>query len=215
MSPAENQTPQHVSGRKRFLQLFLVFSTAVLCAVTPLRAGDAGKDQTQVRFDEIIERIASKYTVDPLLVKALIWRESRFLPRSKGAAGEIGLMQIKMAVVKDWAKAKGKEIPNEEEVFDPYLNIEIGTWHLSRALKNWEGNPDCYALALCEYNAGRTRLLRWIAHYDGSCLHTVKYSASAKYVRDITDKFIEYSLDHALLGMFALRDEPQLSGDEG
>ena len=179
-----------------------------------LQAAEKAGEEPQVRFDELIESIAAKYTVDPLLVKALIWRESRFLPRSKGAAGEIGLMQIKMAVVKDWAKAKGKEMPNEEEVFDPYLNIEIGTWHLSRALKNWEGNPDCYALAPCEYNAGRARLLRWIAHYDGSCLHTVKYSASAKYVRDITDKFIEYTLDHALLESFALRNSAGAS-DEG
>ena len=47
--------------------------------------------------DKVIIAAASIYDMDPALIKAVIWRESRFNPDARGAAGELGLMQIRDA----------------------------------------------------------------------------------------------------------------------
>lgn len=143
-------------------------------------------------YDEIISAQATKHGIDPLLVKALIWRESRFAANATGKAGEIGLMQISMGAVRDWAKANSKSVPEKEKIYDPAMNIAIGVWYLAKAHSNWTENPRQIELALCEYNAGRARLLRWIAHYDGSYDDVINSSASSSYVNAIVLKYTEY-----------------------
>lgn len=138
-----------------------------------------------VRFDNIIENACIANNVDPLLVKALILRESRFRPRATGRAGEIGLMQIKYDVAKDWSRAMGVDLPAKEDLYDPYLNITIGVWYLSRALERWQGRSTTTRLALFEYNAGRRTVVTWIAHYDGDTRAVVDRGPSAQYIRAI------------------------------
>lgn len=142
------------------------------------------------RFDEIIESVCAQYGVDALLVKALIGQESRFDPRASGAHGEIGLMQVKRSVAQDWAKAHSAAAPTAEELYDPYQNIMIGVWCLKRALDKWEKDPNVLLLALCEYNAGRSKLLLWIAHCDGDTADAVFRNSSASYVRMVRDRWI-------------------------
>src|SRR5687767_10381014 len=57
--------------------------------------------------DHHIRAAALRYGVDPTLIKAVIWRESRFDPKAHGKANEIGLMQIREAAAEEWAKAEG------------------------------------------------------------------------------------------------------------
>ena len=163
------------------LVLFAAFASAA-----PVEETDA--------YDSIIETAAKRHGLDPLLVKAVVWRESRFNPAATGKSGEIGLMQISMFAVRDWAKANSKTVPARESVYDPQTNITIGVWYLSRGFSSWNGNPYRIELALCQYNAGRRKLLNWIAHYDGSYSNVIENSASAPYVRDILDKHTEYSV---------------------
>src|SRR5689334_15337979 len=58
------------------------------------------------RYDEQILRVAQLYAIDPALVKAVVWRESRFNPRVRGRVGEIGLMQIRSLAAQEWAQAQ-------------------------------------------------------------------------------------------------------------
>ena len=53
------------------------------------------------RFDSQIRQAALKYNVSPALVKAVIWRESRFKPKARGSVGEVGLMQIRELTAQD------------------------------------------------------------------------------------------------------------------
>ena len=57
------------------------------------------------RYDSLIEQAARRYQVSPSLIKAVIWRESRFQPDMRGNAGERGLMQITESAAKDWSVA--------------------------------------------------------------------------------------------------------------
>ena len=112
-------------------------------------------------YDETIAVAAERHGVDPLLVKAVIWQESRFSPDKLGGHGERGLMQVTEPAAQDWVKAESIETFVPEDLLDPKTNIEVGTWYLGRALRHWSGQEDPLPFALGEYNAGRSRVQRW------------------------------------------------------
>ncbi|MEX1044640.1 MAG: lytic transglycosylase domain-containing protein [Chthoniobacterales bacterium] len=112
-------------------------------------------------YDDEIATVAARHGVDPLLVKAVIWQESRFHPDKLGGHGERGLMQVTEPAAQDWVKAEGIETFVPTDLLDPKTNIEVGTWYLGRALKHWSGQQEPLPFALGEYNAGRSRVNRW------------------------------------------------------
>lgn len=171
----------------------LRWSAGLLLALGVLSSLRANADESmEKRFDAVIHSTALKHGLDPLLLKALIWHESRFNPLATGKAGEIGLMQLRMIVVKDWAKNTGAPLPVEDDVYDPYLNLEIGAWYLARAMKRWQESAFSLLLALGEYNAGRSRVLGWIRKNEGDREKAIALSASAGYVRSVRGKYLEY-----------------------
>jgi soluble lytic murein transglycosylase len=112
-------------------------------------------------YDEEIASAATRHGVDPLLVKAVIWQESRFHPDKLGAHGERGLMQVPEPAAQDWVQGEGIETFVPTDLLDPKTNIEVGTWYLGRALRHWASQDDPLPFALGEYNAGRSRVNRW------------------------------------------------------
>ena len=112
-------------------------------------------------YDDAINSAARRHSVDALLVKAVIWQESRYHPEKLGGNGERGLMQVTEPAAQDWVKAEGIETFVPEDLLDPKTNIEVGTWYLGRALKHWSAQEDPLPFALGEYNAGRSRVQRW------------------------------------------------------
>src|SRR5437016_12407479 len=86
--------------------------------------------------------IAKDPHLDPMLVKAVIWRESRFDPRKYGGAGERGLMQVSEKAAKEWARQNKIANFRVDQLFDPKTNLEAGTWYLRRAFEHWETQSD-------------------------------------------------------------------------
>lgn len=173
----------------------LRWSACLLLALGVLSSLRVDADESRENcFDAVIRSAALKHGLDPLLLKALIWHESRFNPLATGKAGEIGLMQLRMIVVRDWAQSNGVPAPSEHDVYDPYLNLEIGSWYLARAMKRWQESAFSLLLALGEYNAGRTRVLGWIRKNEGDREKAITQSASAGYVRSVRGKYMEYLL---------------------
>jgi soluble lytic murein transglycosylase len=147
---------------------------------------------TTHRFDKLIELSATKYDVDPRLVWAVIWQESRFNPRSVGTKNEVGLMQIMEIAGREWADAAGRPHFRREDLFDPATNIEAGTWYLARAIERWSACDDPIPFALAEYNAGRSNALRWYAASgpDGRrFIECITYPTTRKYIESILRNF--------------------------
>ncbi len=115
------------------------------------------------RYDAMIGDAARKNGVDPLLLKAIVWRESEFHPHKTGTTGERGLMQVSQAAAKDWVQAHKAETFQPADLFSPRMNLEIGSWYLKKALLHWAAKDDPVPFALAEYNAGRATVDRWIA----------------------------------------------------
>jgi soluble lytic murein transglycosylase len=113
------------------------------------------------KFEPQIEAAAKRYNVDPLLVKAVIWRETRFHPDRRGRAGEIGLMQIQEAAAFDWAGVEHVQNFSHEQCFDPGTNVLAGTFYLGKLLKRYARADNPLPFALADYNAGRGHLLKW------------------------------------------------------
>ena len=115
-------------------------------------------------FDNLIQTVAREHGIDPMLTKAVVWRESKFQPDMVGQNGERGLMQVTEGAAEDWVNAEKIENFRPTDLFDPETNLNVGVWYLSRALERWKEKEDPLPFALAEYNAGRSRVHRWIGN---------------------------------------------------
>jgi peptidoglycan lytic transglycosylase len=113
------------------------------------------------RYDQLIRSVATAHHLDPMLVKAVVWRESRFDAKKYGGAGERGLMQVSEKAAREWARENKIANFQVEQLFDPKTNLEAGTWYLRRAFERWQHQTDPLPFALAEYNAGASRAQRW------------------------------------------------------
>ena len=147
-------------------------------------------------YDSIILEASKRHHIDPDLVRAVICQESKFNANAVGTKGEIGLMQIRpeKGAVSDWQKRYNQELRCKGVLFRPELNIEIGTWYLSEAVKNWSGYKYQYELALSEYNAGRSGMREWVPDkFDGEVLEHITISSTKLYVKSIMQQFQKYA----------------------
>jgi len=69
---------------------------------TAFTNGSVRRDFKQ--YDKLILSVAAEHQLDPMLVKAVVWRESRFDRQKYGTAGERGLMQVSEKAANEWAR---------------------------------------------------------------------------------------------------------------
>lgn len=144
-------------------------------------------------FDELVLESAEEYNFDPLLLFSLIRQESFFEGFIESAAGARGLMQI-MPATGDEIAASFNWPPDysSEDLYNPYINIRLGTRYLSR-LRDYFGG-DLYA-ALAAYNAGPGNVLNWEdqAHNDPDLfLELIPYEETRRYLRNIFEFYRIY-----------------------
>ena len=143
------------------------------------------------KHDALIRTVAAEHQLDPMLVKAVVWRESRFDAQKFGTAGERGLMQVSEKAAAEWARETKVENFRVEELFDAKTNLEAGTWYLRRAIEHWQNQPNPMPFALAEYNAGASRALRWAGGDDTKAvaaktfLDNIDFPGTRKYVDSI------------------------------
>jgi soluble lytic murein transglycosylase len=77
-------------------------------------------------------------------------------------------------------------------MFDPAMNIEIGSWYLVKALHSWSKYKYSYILALCEYNAGRRKMREWLPARKHHKVK-IKIQSTKVYVSSILNKYLEYA----------------------
>ena len=150
------------------------------------------------KFDPLIKSVASENQLDPMLVKAVVWRESRFDPQKIGTAGERGLMQVSERAANEWARENKIDNFRAEDLFEPKTNLRAGTWYLHRAMQRWEHQTDPLPFALAEYNAGASRAQRWAGGTDASgvsardFLRNIDFPGTRKYIDQVMERFRFY-----------------------
>lgn len=206
---SKKSTGKRLTGGQAAFLLFLFGIPAILIAFFAWQGIRYGLRffEKYNRYDSMIEAAGRRNGVDPALLKAVIWRESRFDRNARGTKGEVGLMQIMVQfAAKDWADAHKRPAPTKGALSDPELNIEIGSWYLGRALRRWADYREATALALCEYNAGPTRAEAWKPpDKNGTVIDRIDISSTVSYVTVILTKQKEYARefrDKASRGLF-------------
>ena len=137
-------------------------------------------------YDSLILNASNRHDVDPNLIRAVIMQESHFNPDARGDQGEIGLMQITGGVVKDWERENSSKLASAGTLYLPEVNIEIGTWYLGKALRQWNEHEEDVVLALIQYNAGRQRALKWAGENSGkNMIEHIPFESTKKYVTNV------------------------------
>jgi soluble lytic murein transglycosylase len=150
------------------------------------------------RYDRLIQTVAMEHHLDPMLVKAIVWRESRFDSQKYGTASERGLMQVSEKAANEWARENKIDNFRVEELFDPKTNLEAGTWYLQRAWQHWGQQADPLPFALAEYNAGASRVQRWaeaderVAMPVDQFLRNIDFPNTRNYVDSIINRYQFY-----------------------
>ena len=149
------------------------------------------------QYDKLILSVAAEQRLDPFLVKAVAWRESRFDPRKQGTAGERGLLQVSEKAANEWARENKVANFQVDDLFNPRTNLEAGAWYLHRALEHWETQPEPLPFALAEYNAGASRVQRWTGSEGGvvtakEFLGRIDFPATRKYIESILERYSFY-----------------------
>jgi soluble lytic murein transglycosylase len=187
------------------LVLCLLLALAAGFAYLALRSGDPVYTVYEwisparfQQYDRLIRAVAAEHHLDPMLVKAVVWRESRFDPQKYGSARERGLMQVSEKAANEWARENKIDNFHVEGLFDPKTNLEAGAWYLHRAFEHWGNQPDAMPFALAEYNAGASRAQRWgggdgaAAMPAGAFLNNINFPGTRKYVDSIIARYQFY-----------------------
>lgn len=111
-----------------------------------------------LQYREIVKSFATQYSLEPNLVAAVIYAESRFLAGQESRAGALGLMQLLPTTAESIARSLGDNEYTSENLLEPKRNIRYGTYYLKYLLDKYGGDLD---LALAAYNAGETNVDRW------------------------------------------------------
>jgi soluble lytic murein transglycosylase len=143
------------------------------------------------RFDGALREAGAAYDVDPELLRAVVWRESRFNPGALGKAGEVGLMQVTPGAAAEWAAAEDRPRPSSHDLLDPRTNTRVGAWYLGRAIRRWSARPDPLPFALAEYNAGLSNADRWAMNAADSLefWNRVGFPTTKRYIKDILTRY--------------------------
>lgn len=152
------------------------------------------------RFDPQIRIAAQRYRLPPSLVKAVVWKESRFDPSVRGRAGEIGLMQVTEVAAQEWADALKLTRYTHEHILDPATNLHAGSFYLSKVLQRYAATDNPVAYALADYNAGRRNVLRWMATTNApqACTNSAQFltvmtfPGTRQYVEQILERRRRY-----------------------
>jgi len=178
------------------LVLALAVAVPVLTDPDPrYRLGELAGFGRYDAYDSEIAVIAARHGVDPKLVKAVVWQESRFHPDKLGGHGERGLMQVTEPAAQDWVEANGIETFVPQDLLDPKTNLEVGTWYLGQALRHWSSQQDPLPFALGEYNAGRSRVKRWSGGAQisaGELAAAMDIASTRAYVAAVRDRYEYY-----------------------
>src|SRR5436190_5035058 len=148
--------------RRRRVRFFVAL--AVLAGVVAVIGLNPLKHAVQeitlpLRHEDIIRQQARDKHLDPALVAAVIYQESKFSDRTS-RAGARGLMQITPDTARFIAKKSGGIRFTLQDLGTPQINIAYGTWYLRYLLDRYDGRTP---LAVAAYNAGITNVDRWVA----------------------------------------------------
>ncbi len=142
----------------------------------------------------VIRTQAAAKGLDPALIAAVIYAETKFEPRTS-SAGALGLMQILPETALYLARLSGGSRFTTADLATPAVNVAYGSYYLRYLLDHYDGNE---MLAVAAYNAGLSNVDRWVASADGSLtVAQIPFPETQAYVERVLTAQREYRATYA------------------
>jgi soluble lytic murein transglycosylase len=169
---------------------------AVLAARGPVE--NAVREITlPLRHEDIIRQQARDKGIDPALIAAVIYQESKFEDRTSGA-GARGVMQVLPSTAHYIARKSGGTAFEQGDLADPQINIAYGSWYLRYLLEHYGGNE---RLAIAAYNGGESNVDQWVDKAGGpekfKTDKDIPFPETRAYVASVEGKQAEYRKNYA------------------
>lgn len=110
-----------------------------------------------LRYEQIVRTHSRNYDLDPSLLAAVIYTESKFDAGATSGAGAIGLMQLLPGTAQGIALRTGGKHFTVEDLYVPEINVRYGSWYLRTLLRRYGDERT----ALAAYHAGQGNVDRW------------------------------------------------------
>ena len=189
-------------ARLRRRRLTLVAVALMVGTVSALLASGLGEEAVReiatlpLRHDDIIRQQAADKNLDPALIAAVIYEESRFRDQTSDA-GARGLMQITPRTADAIAKHSGGTRFRQSDLGDPQINISYGSYYLRLLIDRYGGNE---TLAIAAYNAGMGNVDRWVndaGGAEGFDQDDIPFPETRAYVENVMDRRGDYRENYA------------------
>jgi soluble lytic murein transglycosylase len=141
---------------------------------------------------DVIRKQAAAKRLDPALIAAVIYAESKFAPRASSAGAE-GLMQILPETAYYIAHLSGGSQFTASDLATPSINVAYGSYYLRYLLDHYENNE---MLAVAAYNGGLANVDRWVARARANGGHltvsAIPFPETRAYVQRVLGAQQEY-----------------------
>jgi soluble lytic murein transglycosylase len=131
-----------------------------------------------LHYASIVRDQAQEKDLDPALLAAVIYQESKFETRARSSSGAIGLMQLKPETAEGIALRTGGTAFEVSDLTDPAINIRYGSWYLSHLFSKYGDER----LVLAAYNAGQGNVDRWLENGQ-----EIEFPETRAYVERVQD----------------------------
>jgi soluble lytic murein transglycosylase len=160
---------------KRLLAL-VALAGALLGAFAVLQSAQPGWWERlwyPLRYEPIVRGHARNYDLDPALLAAVIYQESKFKAGAESKSGAIGLMQLLPDTAKGIALHTGGTQFRVQDLYDPEINVRYGAWYLRHLIQKYRDERT----ALAAYNAGQDNVDQWRRAGEG-----IQFAETRAYV---------------------------------
>lgn len=185
-------------ARRRFVALLVLAACIVgVVLVIPLVQRGIRHFELPLKYASIIRQQAAEKHLDPALIAAVIYAETRFDPRTSPTGAE-GLMQLEPATARFLARRSGGYAFNVSDLGTPQVNIAYGSYYLRFLLNQYRGST---ILALAAYNGGETNVDNWLtadrAAHRRFLIASIPIAQTRAYVSEVLDKERAYRTQYA------------------
>ena len=143
------------------------------------------------RFKIVSE--AKKRGLDPRLLLAIMKQESAFKPNAKSPSSARGLLQLTIDAAQKYAKRAGIKQVTDDSIYQPGINIAVGSEYLSELSRLFAGLPEAIAAS---YNGGEDNVARWLGRSnqrdEGVFAAEVGFTESKNYVFKVMSYYRAY-----------------------
>lgn len=134
-------------------------------------------------YGELVIKYSEKAGIDPSLAYAVMRAESSFVPSATSPVGARGLMQLMPQTA---AMVLHEKKIEPERLYDPELNIRLGTKHLRELIDKYGGNQTA---VIASYNAGAHNVNRWLKTYSNlkgeEFIESIPFGETRDYVKKV------------------------------